>query len=634
MDRKFVLFAVDAVLINIAILLSYYIRFDQVLPAVKLNEYMWIAVLFTGTRLLTFSHFRLYDRMWQYASIGELISTIRAVSLGTVINVFAGFFLVPGTVFLSKGVVMLDWMLTIILIGGSRLGWRMIRDGCAKNACTAGSKRILIVGAGDAGIMVAKELRNHYNGSIQVVGFIDDDPVKHNLQIMDISVLGGRETMPQIVAQHRIDEVIIAMPSVGSKVIRAIVALCQQTNARVKILPGMFDLIDGKVTINEIREVEVEDLLGRDPVKVDLAKICKYIKGQVILVSGAGGSIGSELCRQIVAFKPKVLLLLDICENNVYDIEMELKELTSIPLIPLVKDVRDQDAIKKVFKEYKPKIVFHAAAHKHVPLMEANPEEAIKNNSIGTYNVAQAANLYGAERFVLISTDKAVNPTSVMGASKRVAEMIIQHLDRTSQTNYVAVRFGNVLGSRGSVVPLFKKQIMKGGPVTVTHQDMVRYFMTIPEAVQLVIQAGTMAQGGEIFVLDMGDPVRIMDLARSLIKLSGFTPGEDIDIKVTGMRPGEKLYEELLTADEGVNSTSHQRIFVAKPQEINTREIEAALRSFVSGWAPHGQAETEQWFQRFLPDFKIVWHGQSQKRTSQSESISGLEEIAATFEDK
>ena len=343
--------------------------------------------------------------------------------------------------------------------------------------------------------------------------------------------------------------------------------MCEKSNVKLKILPGIYDLIEENVTVNQIREVEVEDLLGRDPVKVDLESISSYLKGQVILVTGAGGSIGSELCRQILKYTPSKLLLLDNCENNMYDIEMELRNnYPYIDIVAFVKDIKDKRAINQIFAEHQPYVVYHAAAHKHVPLMEANPEEAIKNNVMGTYNVAQAADKFGAKKFVLISTDKAVNPTSIMGASKRLAEIIIQYIDKTSKTNFVAVRFGNVLASRGSVIPLFKKQIAEGGPVTVTHPEMVRYFMTIPEAVELVIQAGVLAKGGEIFVLDMGEPVKILDLAKTLITLSGLEPGKDIEIVFTGIRPGEKLYEELLTAEEGINATTHKRIFVARPR--------------------------------------------------------------------
>ncbi|HBN96904.1 MAG TPA: polysaccharide biosynthesis protein, partial [Firmicutes bacterium] len=470
-------------------------------------------------------------------------------------------------------------------------------------------KNVLIIGAGDGGVLVARELRNHYGTRVRLVGFVDDDPAKQNQSILGFPVLGPKEEIPDLVEQYGVDEIIISMPSVPRRVIREIVAVAQETGRTVKILPGVFDLIDGNVTVNKIREVQIEDLLGRDPVKVDIAGMSGYIADHVVLVTGAGGSIGSELCRQIVALKPQTLLLLDNCENNMYEIEMELKAKSDVPLVALVKDIRDRGAIEAIFSKYKPQVVFHAAAHKHVPLMEQNPEESIKNNVYGTYQVAWAAHRHKTERFVLVSTDKAVNPTSVMGASKRIAEMIIQYLDTISSTTYVAVRFGNVLGSRGSVIPLFRKQILAGGPVTITHEKMIRYFMTIPEAVQLILQAGALATSGEIFVLDMGEPVAIMDLAMTLIRLSGLQPYIDIDIKVTGMRPGEKLYEELLTDEEGVNATTHERIFVAKPSCLNKALLHETITAFEQGprvALPTNQATTAAFIQSFLPDFVVV----------------------------
>ncbi len=601
--RRSLMVVIDALLVNVAIFLAFLIRYEQ-LPSTFWTTYLSYAVPMTVIRILSLRFFGLYNRVWQYASIGELVSTIKAVSAGTILNSFYLFFVVQQS--FSRGVVVLDWMLNILLIGGSRLGWRMLRDGLYGINRKRHGRRVLIVGAGDGGVLVAREFRNHYRGQVSIVGFIDDDPEKQQQQILGCSVLGDRTAIPHIVDTYRVEEIVIAMPSVERKTIREIVAICQETKADVKILPGVFDLFEGNVTVNQIRHVEVEDLLGREPVKVDLASMSQYISDHVVLVTGAGGSIGSELCRQIVRFSPRLLLLMDICENNMYDIEMELKGKTDVRLVPLVKDVRDRQAVNDIFRKYRPQVIFHAAAHKHVPLMEVNPEEAIKNNAMGTYHVAQAANLYGASKFVLVSTDKAVNPTSVMGASKRIAEMIIQYLNTRSDTNYVAVRFGNVLGSRGSVVPLFKKQIAAGGPVTVTDERMIRYFMTIPEAVQLIIQAGALASGGEIFVLDMGEPVPIMELAETLIKLSGFEPYTDIDIKITGMRPGEKLFEELLTAEEGVNATTHKRIFVAKPTELDTPLIERTLRDFIDGILPNGVQETERFIQAFLPDFVIV----------------------------
>ncbi|WP_031514144.1 nucleoside-diphosphate sugar epimerase/dehydratase [Desulfofalx alkaliphila] len=599
--------ATDVILINIAIYGALLIRFDGAIPGQYIDAYINLAPFFTLIVIAVFYLAGLYNRLWQYASIGELVTVITAVTVGMAINVTVAYFLMDsGSHLLPRSVFIISWVLNIVIIGGSRLGWRVVRDYGLKIYQPTGGKPVLIVGAGDAGVLVAKELKSHYNGKINIVGFVDDDIDKQKLKILSLPVLGDRNDIPKLVSQFAIQEIIIAMPSAKRKVIREIVTVCQDTEAMVKILPGMFELIDGDVSVNKIREVQVEDLLGRDPVKLDLESITQYLHGQVVLVTGAGGSIGSELCRQIINYSPRKLLLLDNCENNVYDIEMELKNTNPhVKQIPLVKDVQDKKAIEEIFKVYKPQVVFHAAAHKHVPLMEANPEEAIKNNVMGTYNVARLADLYASKKFVLISTDKAVNPTSVMGATKRVAEMFIQHLDKTSNTNFVAVRFGNVLGSRGSVVPLFKKQIAEGGPLTVTHPDMIRYFMTIPEAVQLVIQAGAMAKGGEIFVLDMGDPVKIMDLAKSIIKLSGFEPGKDIDIVITGMRPGEKLYEELLTAEEGVNATTHKRIYVAKPNNLNYKLIEEKIAEIMAGQLPQNQVETEMFLRQFIPKFKV-----------------------------
>ncbi len=605
--RKAVLILIDVIIVNIAFYGALLIRFEGAIPGRYLQSFYDFALLFTLTLIMCFYFFGLYNRLWQYASVGELVNIVIAVTVGTVINIALAYFLMEGGQFpLPRSVFLLSWLLNIVLIGGSRLTWRIIRDYGLNINQQRGGKPVLIVGAGDAGALVAKELRNHYNGSINIVGFVDDDTAKQKQKLMGIPVLGDRNSIPELVDKYGVQEIIIAIPSATGRTVREIIAICQETSASIKILPGMFELLDGKVTVNHIREVQVEDLLGREPVKLDLEEISQYLNKKVVLVTGAGGSIGSELCRQIAGFSPQKLLLLDHCENNVYDIDLELRHNhPELDIVPLVKDIRDAQSIKEMFKKFKPAVVFHAAAHKHVPLMEVNPEEAVKNNVLGTYNVAAAADLYGAKKFVLISTDKAVNPTSVMGATKRVAEMVIQHLDKTSSTNYVAVRFGNVLGSRGSVVPLFKKQIANGGPVTLTHPEMVRYFMTIPEAVQLVIQAGAMAKGGEIFVLDMGEPVKIIDLAKSMIKLSGFEPGVDIDIVVTGMRPGEKLYEELLTAEEGVNATTHKRIFVAKPNNLNHQLIEETLAKITQGQLPRNLHETEQFLQSLIPAFRV-----------------------------
>lgn len=413
----------------------------------------------------------------------------------------------------------------------------------------------------------------------RIVGFIDDDPHKRNMQVVGLSVLGTRVNIEEIVHKHHIHDIIIAMPSAKRVHITEIINICKLTGAKVKIIPSINDFIKGRLAVKALRNVEVEDLLGREPVMTDLEGIANYVSDKVVLVTGAGGSIGSELCRQISSFRPKTLLLLGHGENSIYTIEMELKtKFPNVHLETVIADIQDRSRLDDVFRRFRPQVVFHAAAHKHVPLMERNPSEAVKNNVFGTRNVADCADKYKAERFVMISSDKAVNPSSIMGATKRIAEMYIQSINTISETQFVAVRFGNVLGSRGSVIPRFKQQIAAGGPVTVTHPDMVRYFMTIPEAVQLVIQAGSFAKGGEIFVLDMGEPVRILDLAQDLIRLSGYEPNIDIEINFSGMREGEKLFEELLTDEEAVSSTQHERIYIGKPTQINRVELELQFK--------------------------------------------------------
>ena len=599
----------DILAVNVAFIGAFLLRFESV-SSQQWQFYLSVFIPYTIIRILSHYFFGIYRRAWRYASIDEVLAIVGTVSVGSVIA-FMLSFMWFGTL-PPRSIIALDWFLNIAILGGSRFAWRLVArhtNGHLPVTQPVDAKNVLIIGAGDGGVLVARELRNHYAGRVRLVGFVDDDLAKQNQRILGFPVLGTKEQIPDLVEKYGVGEIIISMPSVPRNVIREIVAITQETGKTVKILPGVFDLIEGNVTVNKIREVQIEDLLGRDPVKVDIAGMSSYITDHVVLVTGAGGSIGSELCRQIVALKPRTLLLLDNCENNMYDIEMELKATSEVPLVALVKDIRDRKAIEAVFARYKPQVVFHAAAHKHVPLMEQNPEESIKNNVFGTYQVASAAHRHGADRFVLVSTDKAVNPTSIMGASKRIAEMIIQHLDTISSTTYVAVRFGNVLGSRGSVIPLFRKQILNGGPVTITHEKMIRYFMTIPEAVQLILQAGALASRGEIFVLDMGEPVSIMDLATTLIRLSGLQPYVDIDIRVTGMRPGEKLFEELLTDEEGVNATTHQRIFVAKPSCLDTALLEGTIKAFEQNPSlvlPTNQETTTRFIQGFLPDFVVV----------------------------
>ncbi|KRE83979.1 polysaccharide biosynthesis protein [Paenibacillus sp. Soil766] len=558
------------ILIWLSVVIAYLLRFDLHIPQsykIQFYEYAIVSMIIGSASLF---YFKLYRRVWEYASIGEGISIVKAVLVTCTTSYLYMILMHDHRVPFSIYVRVMENM--ILIIGASRFIWRVIRDKYYKKKTD--QRKALIIGAGDCGILIAKELKFNSNSPVYPVAFVDDDPSKFKHLIMGVPVLGDRNAVVQIVETNEIDEIIIAMPSVSKIEVSEIIAICKHTKAKMKIIPKINDLIEGKVTINAIRDVQVEDLLGRDPINIDLEGIANYVQDKVVLVTGAGGSIGSELCRQIAQFHPSKLILLGHGENSIYGIEKEIHRLyPTLKIEPVIADVQDIDRMKEVFKSFQPKVIFHAAAHKHVPLMERNPEEAIKNNVFGTRNVAECAHQFNAERFVLISTDKAVNPTSIMGATKRIAEQIIQSLDLVSQTKFVAVRFGNVLGSRGSVIPHFKEQIALGGPVTVTHPEMVRYFMTIPEAVQLVIQAGAFAKGGEIFILDMGDPVKIIDLATDLIRLSGFEPGVEIEINFSGIRPGEKLYEELLLSEERLGNTTHDRIFVGSPVKISQREL-------------------------------------------------------------
>ncbi len=580
--RTLFLMLIDAMLINLAAFVSFYLRFE-VIGGISINYYRiyyHTAIAATVLYIAVFYLFGLYNRLWQYASTGELLSIVYAVTVGTggtaAVVYFYGVaqaatypFRMPHTA------AILLWLAMVFLIGGSRFIWRILQENTYDRHTPGSQKQVLIIGAGDAGVLAVRELKNRNYRDGRPMGFIDDDRSKIKLKILGIPVLGSRKDISRVIKGHNIDEVIIAMPSASGEAVREIVEICEKCGIDLKIMPGVYDIISGDINVNPIRQIQVEDLLGRDPVCVDLEEVAGYVAGETVFITGAGGSIGSEICRQIARFNPGKLVLIGHGENSIFDIEQELRsEHPGIDYITEILDIKDRQKVDLIFARYKPGVVFHAAAHKHVPLMERNPEEALKNNVVGSQNLAEAADKTNVKIFVSISTDKAVNPTSVMGATKRTVEMLIQSLDRRSQTKFVAVRFGNVLGSSGSVIPTFKRQIAKGGPVTVTHPDMVRYFMTIPEAAQLVIQAGSMAKGGEIFILDMGKPVKIVDLAKDLIRLSGLEPEVDIKIEFTGIRPGEKLFEELLTAEEGITSTKHSRIFVAKPNVIDVKLLE------------------------------------------------------------
>lgn len=563
--------SLDIISVILAAFISIYLRFDSdKIPANYLSMLISYLPLAAIIYLLSFYLFKLYGRIWRYASATELIAIVMANIAASTAWYFISLYI--GAV-LPRSLYVFTGLLLILFIGGSRLSLRFysyVMNKPKYRQIQRKKNKVLIIGAGDAGAMLLREIERYHIANRQVVGFIDDDKNKTGKILLGVKVLGTRNELVKIASEKGIDEIIIAMPSVKGKEIKAIINICKETNCKLKILPGLYEIIEGKVSISQLRPVEIEDLLGRDPVKLDTTAVKEYLAGKIVLITGAGGSIGSEIVRQVAKMQPKKLLLLGKGENSIYEITQELKiNCPEVKTVPIIADIRDKERIKAIMDYFEPQVVFHAAAHKHVPLMEYQPAEAVRNNILGTKVVADEAAAHNVETFVMISTDKAVNPTSVMGCTKRVAEMYVQSMNKNSGTRFVAVRFGNVLGSRGSVIPLFKKQIAKGGPVTVTHPDMKRYFMTIPEASQLVLQAGAMAKGGEVFVLDMGEPVRIYDLAKDLITLSGLIPDKDIEIKITGLRPGEKLFEELLSAEDGTEKTMHKKIFTARIKEID-----------------------------------------------------------------
>ena len=568
--RMVILMFIDFVAIYLSSFLGLFIRFDMNVDKIPLEYRQAVsnyALIYITVTIIIFFLFHLYSTMWSVAGINEVVYIIAACGLASLIQI-AGMILlehkVPRSYYIICFVALCAFEVVI------RLSYRISKTLFSISSFEKSGKRIMIVGAGTSGTVILKEMTTSQFVDGYIVCFVDDDKNKVGKILNGIPIAGNRDDIPELVEKFKVDEIYIAMPSASAKQRKDIIEVCRQTECSIKILPGICQLLNGEVSISKLRKVEIEDLLGREPIKVNLDEIMGYVNNKVILVTGGGGSIGSELCRQIVAHNPKQLIIFDVYENNAYDIQQELKDRYSeLNLVVLIGSVRNTHRIESIFEKYRPNIVYHAAAHKHVPLMEDSPNEAIKNNVFGTYKTVMAADKYGTERFVLISTDKAVNPTNIMGASKRMCEMIIQMFNNNSKTDFVAVRFGNVLGSNGSVIPLFKKQIEQGGPVSVTHKDIVRYFMTIPEAVSLVLQAGAYAKGGEIFILDMGEPVRILDLAENLIRLSGYVPYEDIQIEFTGLRPGEKLYEELLMGEEGMQNTPNKLIHIGKPIEFD-----------------------------------------------------------------
>lgn len=570
--RVILLLVEDVIAVMLSSFLALWIRYELIFADIdrifleSIWQYAGINIMCT---IAVFYVFHLYTSLWKYASVNELVNITLAVIISGILNTIgmkAFRYPIPRSYDILYTLILLFMMIFI------RFFYRFVRF--VKGEYFLKNKKenanVMVIGAGDAGAAIVKELRLNKQLKRRVRCMIDDDPAKQGKYIQGCLVVGGKKDIIPAVKQYGITKIVIAMPSAPKSTIKEIVDLCQHTGCKIRILPGMYQLVNGEVRVSQLRDVEIGDLLGREQIKVNLDEILGYVQNKVVLVTGGGGSIGSEICRQLAGHGVKQLIIVDIYENNIYEIQQELKrKYPELNLVALIASVRNTHRINEIMDKYRPQVVYHAAAHKHVPLMEDSPNEAIKNNVFGTYKTASAAGKHSVERFVLISTDKAVNPTNIMGASKRMCEMIVQTLDKFYATEFVAVRFGNVLGSNGSVIPLFKKQIAEGGPVTVTHPDIIRYFMTIPEAVSLVLQAGAYAKGGEIFVLDMGEPVKIADLAKNLIRLSGFKVGEDIEIQYTGLRPGEKLYEELLMDEEGLQATDNNLIHIGKPIDMD-----------------------------------------------------------------
>lgn len=624
--KVFALVVLDAIFINISYILALLVRFDFSASSPQFENYFGIflshALSIMLIKLIVYWLTGLYRTLWKYASAEEIVKIVMSCIISTALSI-AYFNIAAAT--LPRSIYLMSGIFDVVFVGGIRFAYRLLRNlrtpgtfTLRNSALDADSipgvdrlKRIMLIGCGDAGAAMIKEVTMHKDQKQKVVVAVDDNREKIGQKIAGVKIAGDRTKIVDLANRYAVDEIIIAIPSATKKQIAEIVEMCHKTKCKIKIMPSLIDLINEKVSIKSLRDVDIEDLLGREAVSVDLKGISSYLEDRIVLVTGAGGSIGSELCKQIAKYRPRRLVLFDIYENSVFELQNEmLKKYPELEIDVNIGSVRERARVEELFNKFKPHVIFHAAAHKHVPLMEHDPKEAIINNVLGTKNCMDMAEKYVADKFVLISTDKAVNPTSVMGASKRICEMLMQDKAAKSKTtSFTAVRFGNVLGSNGSVIPTFRKQIAEGGPVTVTHPDITRYFMTIPEAVQLVIQAGAMAKGGEIFILDMGEPVKIMDLAENLIRLSGFTPYEDIDIVVTGLRPGEKLYEELLLSEEGINQTSHNKIFIGHPISITPALTELLddpkkFEETIYGLRALSEDQVRDWIRTMVPNYK------------------------------
>ncbi|MBU3133184.1 polysaccharide biosynthesis protein [Clostridium gasigenes] len=601
--KTLILMVIDVFLVNMAYLLAINITFFDKFTEVA-TIYQEDIVIVTIIYIACFAAFKMYSSLWHLTGTDEFL-------LGVGGGILAGGLVIIYTRTLGStiplNVSVIGTMLTCIFVLGYRILYRVYRRMMLylPYKYSGDQERVMIIGAGSAGTMIINEMLSRRNLKLNPILLIDDREYKKGKRISGVKVEGGRKDIVRLAQEKEINTIILAIPSIDNENKKEILEICKRTNCKVKIIPGIYEIISGEATVSKIKDVELEDLLGRDQVVLDSRGISEYLNNKVVLVTGAGGSIGSELCRQIVTFGPRVLILFDIYENTIYDIQNELKvNYPDLNMKVLIGSVRDKDRLEEIFEKYKIQVVFHAAAHKHVPLMEDSPKEAIKNNVFGTFNLAEVADKYKVEKFVIISTDKAVNPTNIMGATKRLCEMIAQAFNSVSKTEFVAVRFGNVLGSNGSVIPLFKKQIKNGGPVTVTHKSITRYFMLIPEAAQLVLQAGGFAKGGEIFVLDMGEPVKIYDLAIDLIKLSGFEPNRDIKIKVTGLRPGEKLYEELLMSEEGLLETTHNKIHIGKPTFDDMEILKAKLEDLRKILLENDEEIVKSKMKQIVPTYK------------------------------
>ncbi|WP_274364211.1 polysaccharide biosynthesis protein [Paenibacillus thermotolerans] len=631
--RKLILMIIDSMIVGFSVYCAYLLRFDFAIKPQFISTMPLVISCFTLFTVLSLYVNKIYKKLWQYASVGDLLSIFKGTVTGTAVCFVVYQFLIKEilhSVVIPRSVFIMTFIITLMGIAGSRFLWRIIQNNYSK--LQPYHHKALVIGAGETGLMVVRELKQKFS-EFYPVAFIDDNERKKNLEVSGVPVVGNRLDIPEVVKRLDIKVIILAIPSATRLEISNILEICKLTGCQIKIIPRVSDFLSGKISLNQIRDVSVEDLLGREPVSVDLQEITSYVTNKVVLITGAGGSIGSELSRQIAGFQPKLLLLLGHGENSIYEIELELRKLYSrLKIEAIIADIQDKSRIQDIFNSYKPQVIFHAAAHKHVPMMEKNPAEAVKNNIIGTFYLTEAAHKVGAERFVMISSDKAVNPTNVMGATKRAAEIIVQSFNNISATKYTAVRFGNVLGSRGSVIPVFKRQINEGGPVTVTHPEMVRYFMTIPEAVQLVIQAGAFAQGGEVFILDMGKPVKIDDLARDLIRLSGLEPDVDIKILYTGIRPGEKLFEELLSNDEGAAGTKHNRVYIGKATGMPFEEMLEMVGNFERVFSGVNGEEVRLLLKKWIPTYQ--YFGDQLSNEQIKEAISASLEIVASLDKK